>query len=774
MKNTIKIKMRMIKGVVWGVVLLFAVPCAAQRAAVMKMSPSLKANYIRCKNACAESGNGAGGARKSVADGAEKQLFVFVKTADDASDLYEENGCGVLATFGNIQIVRIPERNLFAVARDERVLRIEAGQLEAPANDVTSEILGAVSVHEGRQLPQAYTGKGVVMGIEDIGFDLTNPNFYSQDMSEYRIKALWDMTANGGGYDANSGVSSSSNASSAASSYSFGSDMIIGKEYTDEASLKQIQHSNDAFTCFHGSHTLGTAAGSGYNSPYAGIAPESDICLVNNITTDNKEYVAEETEAEYGTALSALGFKYIFDYAESEGKPCVISFSEGSYADFTDDTLLYYEVLSRMTGAGKIIVASAGNNSQTKCYIHKPAGRERAGSFMERSGTQLYFMAQGTDDFTARITVYGSERVSFDIETPLLADKTDSIAYDTLRVDGREYALAYVVYPSSYNEENTVLECSVDGPMNIGYSGVQPVSIEFLGESADVEAYRLLGNFVDKPAYDPDLCDAETSHNVFSPASAPSVIAVGATSYVTEYVNMAGETKVYNYGEDGTRADFSSIGPALDGRIKPDIMAPGTNIVSSTNSFFFESNPESNQWDDLVGSYEYGGRTYYWKADTGTSMSSPFVGGAIALWLEAEPDLTPGDITDILARTSSRPDSSLSYPNNLYGYGQIDIYKGMLSVLGLDGVEEISSFQPENVGISVSEGGNIDVTFKEPLHKSGEIKVFSLSGQLLKTVLVPAGKSAVRVPLRNIGKGVVAVQVNGDDVSGSGSVLVRI
>lgn len=164
---------------------------------------------------------------------------------------------------------------------------------------------------------------------------------------------------------------------------------------------------------------------------------------------------------------------------------------------------------------------------------------------------------------------------------------------------------------------------------------------------------------------------------------------------------MSGKQITYNYGTNGTKASFSSVGPTIDGRLKPDVVAPGTNIISSTNSFFFENNRESLQVSDIVSNYVYNGRTYYWKADTGTSMSSPAVGGAIALWLQAKPDLTRDEIINVFANTCTYPDPSLTYPNSLYGYGQIDIYKGLLYILGIDGIEDISKQQPENVKFEV-------------------------------------------------------------------------
>ena len=62
-------------------------------------------------------------------------------------------------------------------------------------------------------------------------------------------------------------------------------------------------------------------------------------------------------------------------------------------------------------------------------------------------------------------------------------------------------------------------------------------------------------------------------------------------------------------------------------------------------------------------------------------MSAPVVTGAIALWLQADPTLTPADCLEIFAKTCTHYDASLSYPNNLYGYGQIDVAAGLKEVL---------------------------------------------------------------------------------------------
>ena len=119
-------------------------------------------------------------------------------------------------------------------------------------------------------------------------------------------------------------------------------------------------------------------------------------------------------------------------------------------------------------------------------------------------------------------------------------------------------------------------------------------------------------------------------------------------------------TGALNNGTD-TLAGFSSRGPVTaDGsnRVKPDIAAPGTNVRSASNS-----SDTAYQFSD------------------GTSMAGPHVAGAVALLLSAVPSLqgNPDAIEQRLADTAVHISTTLCsssagvYPNNLWGYGRLDV-----------------------------------------------------------------------------------------------------
>jgi len=113
-------------------------------------------------------------------------------------------------------------------------------------------------------------------------------------------------------------------------------------------------------------------------------------------------------------------------------------------------------------------------------------------------------------------------------------------------------------------------------------------------------------------------------------------------------------------------ASFSSRGPTHDGRMKPDICAPGKDIISTRATGIHPEKAVDN----------------YYLSMSSTSMATPMVSGAIALMVQAQPNLTPAIAKDILERTAKH---GKKCPNCNSGFGRInvkaaiDMIKGKLS-----------------------------------------------------------------------------------------------
>jgi len=173
--------------------------------------------------------------------------------------------------------------------------------------------------------------------------------------------------------------------------------------------------------------------------------------------------------------------------------------------------------------------------------------------------------------------------------------------------------------------------------------------------------------------------------SIGSPANAKNVISVGATE---TYMPDAG-----NYGGSGGSnpdnvVDFSSRGWTQDGRVKPDVVAPGASVLSTMTPEDTGNgggrggySPTENEPQEFGGGYTEDGR-YEWMS--GTSMSNPAVAGAAAVvvqWYEENHGETPSPamVRSLLINTAHDLDDANGntgpIPNQDEGWGMVDISK---------------------------------------------------------------------------------------------------
>ena len=208
------------------------------------------------------------------------------------------------------------------------------------------------------------------------------------------------------------------------------------------------------------------------------------------------------------------------------------------------------------------------------------------------------------------------------------------------------------------------------------------------------------------------------SHNTLgAPADGDSVVAVGSVR------------------SNGQRSDFSSVGPTVDGRFKPDLMAMGSWVYVARSS-----SPTS-----------YGN-------SSGTSFSCPILAGAAALILSVDPTLTPMELLDLLRQTASQS----SNPDNLMGWGIINTLEVVNSLITTAEVDELpedfyilrnypNPFNPSTkVQFSVPQQSNVKITLHDMLGR--EVK-------LLFDDKVDAGMQEFVVDAGNLASGVYLVRM---------------
>ena len=121
--------------------------------------------------------------------------------------------------------------------------------------------------------------------------------------------------------------------------------------------------------------------------------------------------------------------------------------------------------------------------------------------------------------------------------------------------------------------------------------------------------------------------------SVTEPASSPATVAAGAACW-----------------RGTTIEPFSSRGPTIDGRVKPDLTGP-----------------------DAESTRTYGSASSCAAGFTGTSAAAPTVAGAAALVKGAFPSFTPGDIRSYLETNSTPLGAGLGLPNNTFGHGLLKL-----------------------------------------------------------------------------------------------------
>jgi subtilisin family serine protease len=234
-----------------------------------------------------------------------------------------------------------------------------------------------------------------------------------------------------------------------------------------------------------------------------------------------------------------------------------------------------------------------------------------------------------------------------------------------------------------------------------------------------IKLFRGNNNVAEWCFYAPDkltgYTDGSSDFTFNADACTDAVISVGAYTTATEWQDYYDMTKGYRpskiTGKEqvlGEIADFSSYGVDDNGKNRPTVIAPGQGLLSAINLYdetSFDATGEPKTGEDSNTAHicprsmmiEKGGRKNWYGHKEGTSMSSPHVAGIIALWLEANPNLSALQIADIIKETSVKDefctDISKIPGHNLVqaGAGKIDAVAGMKKVLELTGIRTVDA-----------------------------------------------------------------------------------
>lgn len=585
--------------------------------------------------------------REEIASGATELRFLAKMAPGYDRGTLEKTGIRVGSEAGDIVTLTVPVESLQVLETSKEVLqysishRVAGQDCNAMRKDTRTD-----SVQNGWGVTDSmmFTGEGVYIGITDWGFDYTHPNFNGQNSSNWRIDRIWDHFRLKG---------------PAPAGYSYGTE-IVGYD-------KLVKAKGDTSNLYgygtHGTHVTGIAAGRGINGGnYRGQAPWARLLLCS----------FGLGEAEWMDAVC-----WMHKVAQDSTRRLVINSSWGMYTFSTlDGTSLLCQAIDSLSDRGVVFVTSAGNNGDENFHVSKTFTSEgdtlkTVATYYnynpEAIGQALIMWGEEGHDFAAQIRMQGSDSL-WASPTFSTADG-DSIVYDTL-VCG-DIRIPYRALIERVNPFDHRPHIQMDVTKDLALQ----LQLFITAESGTVHAWNV-ANKTNHAGNEgtpfsawnmEDFTEGDNNYGIGEPACAAQCISVAAHHADSWSPNGSCLT--------GDNAYFTSYGPLINGVQKPEISAPGYNVISSISAWTTSSY-------QAMASYNDGTMVYKWSAMSGTSMSSPSVTGIVALMLQANPRLYVEQIRKIICTTARNDDKTgpllaRDSASVRWGWGKIDALKAV-------------------------------------------------------------------------------------------------
>ncbi|MFM9026711.1 MAG: S8 family serine peptidase [Bacteroidota bacterium] len=578
----------------------------------------------------------------------------------------EEHGALFKNNSGDIAWIRLQSGALPALHACSFVSRIEAFPRNCrPMNDTMRTLTRTELVHDGIWLPQPYKGSGIIIGYIDSGIDTDHPDF-QDSLGNTRVKWLWDMTL--------------PVASNTPQPYGYGQEWDQSQIDAGQSAAHTGQQEYG-----HGTYVAGIGSGNGRAIGHQqGVAPESDIIIVNYdfAANDNVPRIAHAVE-------------YIFNKASQLGKPCVINASLGDYYGSHDGRDLESIYISNLISqqSGRVMVAAAGNIGVTYPF--------HIGKTVQTGDTSFTWFKFNPSIGAAYAQIFADSidmrnmrfNVSVDKVTPYcearaslpwrsIFNVTSGVVTNIVSVNGNRIGIVQMLGTNLggvYSLEVYVVPDSTDYNWRMTMTG----NGHYDGWNFDWVSQSLPSPAVFPPISRYVLPD--TLQSIVSGfACLDNVITVGNYYNTDRHVDVNGTLQISPADKPRDLAENSSRGPTRDGRIKPDICAPGHHIISSGVLSLMPAMIASQPYKVALGGQHITGG--------GTSASAPVVAGIAALFLEKNPGADWQQVKEALTLCAysdayTAPRGAL--PNNAWGYGKADALSTMLcTVTGVNGNTE--------------------------------------------------------------------------------------
>lgn len=653
---------------------------------------------------------------------------VFVRFSGELDeDLLMLLDATVQTKVDGVATVYLPKNNVAEIAQISNVEFISIGGKVHKTLDISNTAINADSVHQGLgELLQGYSGDGVIIGVCDFGLDFTHPMFFDEN-GNTKIKKVWNQKDETGTKP---------------------SDFTYGSEYQTADQLQAKRTSNSGDT--HGTHVTGIAAGSGGKlGKYKGIAPSADIVFV------------EVKEDGYATRNIIDGINYIFKHAESVGKPAVINLSLGTHQGPHDGTSEFDRMLDGLVGEGKVVVGSAGNEGDINVhaqYTFTSSGQTIKTIPTVDAGENYTIVEVWGDinydfDWTVEVWNRSTQTQVTSVSIPFKSTSSRGSIDQTYNVEGKAtITLEGYSYPKTMlNNNRGWLQIYIENSNKDSYA----VALVIRSRSNVKNTIHMWNGM------NLDFKALKSNNEWIGGDSNYSIGEIGGTS---KQIITVGSYNIRGTSI-GSVSYFSSKGPTLDGRWKPDILAPGWTVISSLNSFYPYLLPS-----ECIDKEPVTGHCYGYMG--GTSMSSPMVTGTVALMLEENPSLTPDTIKGLLRKYATLDQYIQSLSPNIRGYGKLNVNQTMVNIDDrTDLPVKIDYIKNQSIAIRVVPNPNQGLFKIQLEEEDGDMKVevYNMVGVRVHTSTVGYNQE---INLGNVKPGIYFVKIFTGKKSGQSKMLI--
>ena len=570
--------------------------------------------------------------------------------------------------------------------------------------------------------PPAF-GEGMLVGVVDAWFDLHHADF--RDSGKTRVVAYWDQLLAPGSH----GTAPSALAPAGVTL----TGVVFSRADIDDELSAADANPNDAYSIVpcvpevsagsvselhrHGTYVLGAAAGNASSaaqpvpgSRCAGPAEAADLVLVRALTVSGSRCICDE-----GLILAGVSFCFA---QRAPGQPCVVNLSLGDVQGSHDgwnlgevflDGLLQEPGCAITVSAGNLTAAGPGSGSGT--HAHRGAGTASApiefplnisADLVHPEAVEIWY--DGQDAFKFELEYKQSDGSTASQDCPLSAPP---LAFSCGSVSS---VLAHDVDPLNGDKFVRVqFACTSASPLRPQTLVFRLIPIAVV--NGEVHAWvdrnnlglRSWGSFGD-----------ETALTLTLPGTCRQAITVGAHAKLADGQGLLAE---------------SGRGTTRDGRIKPDLCAPGLNVLVPAP--FHRGTPPA------AGTIQY-------SSQGGTSIAAPIVAGACALLFQRN-RLTAmcADLQQILADLAPMP-AGVTAPDVGWGWGRLQL-----------GTSAVEAKPDVDVWLRDAVGDLGETPFTgEVFWESPDIELLDAAGApTAHAVFVPGARfsNRVRVTVRNRG-----------------------